>query len=1158
VNREKEIFEHALDLGSTQERAAFLKGACGADAAMLDRLIGLLRASEGADGFLPEVPPAAATVKLNLPENHGEAVGSRIGRYKLLQKVGEGGCGVVYMAEQEEPVRRRVALKVIKLGMDTKQVVARFEAERQALAMMDHPNIAKVLDAGSTETGRPYFVMELVRGIRITDYCDQSKLPTKDRLDLFIQVCHAIQHAHQKGIIHRDIKPSNVLVTLHDGVPVPKVIDFGIAKAIEQKLTDKTLFTELHQFIGTPAYMSPEQAEMSGLDIDTRSDIYSLGVLLYELLTGRTPFDGKELISMGIDALRKTIREKAPAKPSTRLATLKGDELTTTARCRSVESSKLARLLRGELDWIVMKCLEKDRTRRYETANGLAHDVKRHLNNEPVAAGPPSKLYELRKTIWRHKIGFAATAAFILILATGVVISTWQAARARAAEAEQSRLRIAAQKAQESEARQTAAAQQGLYKSLVAQALPLRLVRRIGYREEVFKLLQQARDLEVPGKNLADLRHEAAACLGDFAGLTPATFTDFPTKHKIDWARMDASGRLAAFATSDGRIHLRELPSGKEVALFSITNTWFNDLAFNPGGDQVFALGQRTPNWSDSERRLYSWSLNPDGVWMETKNASLPGADKLLSSGGQLLAVRLSFGSRGSGDEKISYVRFRLFDLKSETFLSGYAATNTLPPHTSWGWDVTPDGGLLAVSSVEIQSSNSLHVVNIFDLKTGRRLNQLHLAAHGSVHFSRDGKYLACLSETGGAIYALPSLENIGEFKEYFREHYRALNSAFAGNSVALPLGMQNRIRLWNLASRQEIAMLDEPESSQPVAFTSDGNSLLTVGEHHARVYRLATPEKLDLPAHTAAVHATAFSPDGTLLASVGNNQATRVCDAMTGKVIWQTEELHGLTQCAAFSPDGKWLATGDFDSDSVWIWDAHTGKRLLEVGTGGKGRTMSVQFSRDGQLAVCGDNIQIWAIEPDQPGDQTGSLKAKLLKSQRGGVYSFVFSPDNRHVAFYKDGLYLWDLDTNAPPQRVATDTKSSVQCATFTPDGRQLLTLNRSREVVTLDVANGNRVSSFPTLQAKNAQAFDYMISLCPDGSKLAISSESERGLDIWDSKTGTRLYSLPEEAGTVYWLAWSPDSRRVAIARDNGKIALWDLNTVSQILAKLGLNP
>jgi serine/threonine protein kinase len=426
--REEAIFNAALER-SPAERVAFLDGACHGDPKLRQRLEALLSAHDSQQALPEPGEPQrpgqpVRTLKLNLEDVPDENVGQKIGRYKILEKIGEGGCGVVYVAEQIEPVRRRVALKVIKLGMDTKAVVARFEAERQALAMMDHPNIARVLDAGTTDVGRPYFVMELVRGIRLTDYCDQNKLSTAKRIDLFILVCHAIQHAHQKGIIHRDIKPSNILVTLHDGVPVPKVIDFGIAKAIEGKLTEATVYTQLHQFIGTPAYMSPEQAEMSGLDVDTRSDIYSLGVLLYELLTGRTPFDAKELMASGIDAMRKTIREIDPVRPSTRLATLQGDELTTTATRRSVETTKLARLLRGDLDWIVMKCLEKDRTRRYETANGLAADLKRHLGNEPVIARPPGSAYRFQKLVRRNKLAFAAAGAVTAALVFGLGTST--------------------------------------------------------------------------------------------------------------------------------------------------------------------------------------------------------------------------------------------------------------------------------------------------------------------------------------------------------------------------------------------------------------------------------------------------------------------------------------------------------------------------------------------------------------------------------------------------------------------------------------------------------------------------------------------------------------------------------------------------------------
>jgi serine/threonine protein kinase len=404
----EELFQEAADLPH-EKRSAFLEERCTSDAALRAEVEALLAGLEqGRIGSLNAVE--------QMCEGEVDIVGTSIGPYKLLEMIGEGGLGAVYMAQQVEPVRRKVAVKIIKLGMDTKQVIARFEAERQALAMMDHPNVAKVLDAGATEAGRPFFAMELVRGNPITEYCDNNGLPIRERLELFIQVCRAVQHAHQKGIIHRDIKPSNVMVTLHDGTPVVKIIDFGIAKATGDPLTDKTLFTRYHQFIGTPEYMSPEQAEMSGLDIDTRSDIYSLGVLLYELLTGETPFGRETLQDATLAEIQRIIREQNPVTPSRRATALAADS-AGAASARQAEIRISARLMRGDLDWIVMKALEKDRSRRYETAAALAEDVRLHLQSEPVSAGPPGRIYQFRKLVRRHKAAFGFAATLFVILA---------------------------------------------------------------------------------------------------------------------------------------------------------------------------------------------------------------------------------------------------------------------------------------------------------------------------------------------------------------------------------------------------------------------------------------------------------------------------------------------------------------------------------------------------------------------------------------------------------------------------------------------------------------------------------------------------------------------------------------------------------------------
>jgi serine/threonine protein kinase/WD40 repeat protein len=1210
---EEFLFEAALERTSPAARAAFLEEVCRGNPPLRARLDLLLEGHFQADTFLSaafaesEDPPKGTPTEP--PTSKDESNSIYIGRYKLLERIGEGGFGEVWMAEQKVPVKRRVALKIIKLGMDTRQVVARFEAERQALALMDHPNIAKVLDAGATDAGRPYFVMELVRGVRITDFCDQNKLPSPERLKLFVQVCRAIQHAHQKGIIHRDIKPSNILVTLHDGVSVPKVIDFGIAKATQQELTEKTVVTQFRQFIGTPAYISPEQAEMSGLDIDTRSDIYSLGVLLYELLTGRTPFDTQELINAGLDGMRRIICQKEPLKPSTRLAM---DRLDTPlpGAARSVVRH-LQPAVDRDLDWIVMKCLEKDRARRYETANGLARDVERHLHHEPVLARPPSTLYLFQKTARRHWVGFVAGCSVLVALAMGAALSSLEAVRAHHAQADQ--------------ARQKLAAQRFLYKSLLGEARATRLARQLGYRENVFRLLEQAKALDVPDKDLDYLRQEAVACLGDFVGLTPARFTDFTTN--IGNACLDPAGNLAAFGLWDGTIQLRQMPGGREVARLGPKDEALQDFCFGSDGNHLFAAYGSPDNF-------YEWALGADGRWREMGHgALLPETKRLLSGGPRVLAVNISGFPRSvpltlqrslvrkvfeftpfeAGQSDSRSLEFRLLNPQTGQLIPGYAVTNPVPSSGEITFYASADYQLLAVETWDKQDPNSparvqpastqldnddrqapnlvqykprqtedsvsspLSLVNLYDWKTGQLINHFRRRINGSLSgtaplsLSDDSKAIVSLTEVGGTIFTVPGLEQIAQFMG----PYYGKTPRICGDTVALPEA--DRIRLWSLRRSEDIAVLDLPNDAWPAAFTPDGNWLLAAGVRHAFLFRLTTPEKTELPHHAGAVPAVAFSPDGLRLASVGKDRALHVCDTRTGCVLWQTNDLPGLGQCVSYSPDGQWLAVGVWDRDLVSLREARTGRWILDLGTGQRGKTTyCVRFSPDGRyLAVGADVTRVWALDAAHSAETKTTLHVTPLSSWDGIAMDPIFSPDSRLLAFcslYDENLhpperwgdsdrplYLWDFASNDQPRRIASRVLGQIQCAGFTPDGRQLLAVNASGDIVALEIATGKVVSS---AHAHEPQFDRAAVSICPspDGSKIAVTITPPSGgaVSILDSRLGKRLYLLPAETGAIYWLAWSPDSNRLAVSRDNGKIAIWNLAEIQHVLAGVGLSP
>lgn len=1162
--KNEETIYHEVVSKPPEERKAYLETACDGDAELLARIEALLKAREVKDSFL-EAPEIDLNATLDTSPST-EGPGSIIGRYKLLEKIGEGGFGVVWAADQKKPVKRRVALKIIKLGMDTKQVVARFEAERQALAMMDHPNIAKVLDAGATETGRPYFVMELVRGIPITKYCDQVKLSTQDRLDLFIKVCNAVQHAHQKGIIHRDIKPSNILVTLHDGVPVPRIIDFGIAKATQRELTEKTIYTQHNQFIGTPAYMSPEQAEMSGLDIDTRSDIYSLGVLLYELLTGRTPFDEKELMQSGIDEMRKIIREKEPQKPSTKFATLQIQEQSTTATRHSTNSPRLISLLRGDLDWIVMKCLEKDRTRRYDTANGLALDVIRHLGDEPVIARPPTVVYQLQKAWRRNKVVYTAVAAVVIALLLGMGISMWQAWVAHRARKAESSARTAVEIERDR-------AEENLYDSLLREARAVRIARGTGYRDKVFKALSQAHDLDVPGKDVTDLRSEAVACIGDYVGFQPTVVLELPegpNAPNILLAALHPTDAIAAFALSDGTVILRDVHSTKDIARFECEHPP-TGLCFAHTGNTLLSLHvpkRDSPEQRSTDAVAHLFVHTQDGTWVQGKTVEIPHAKACwaTTTGFKIAVVDTASGSAHLTEPLTGSIAYE-FD---------FPVDPNRPPVI----DLSLDGRLLAAATIESANSDT-PVLDIWDITLDRHLKRLepNLAACTYLKFSPDGRYLVFLSLSGGGVYSTETWEPVDHVRNQFTLGSQAI---FLPRSTVLVLESGSRFFLRDFKKKERLATFEQASGGGGWRFApADERSLMAFGRKRAWLYILdATSERLTLSGHTGGVPGIAFSPDGSRLASVSKDRSLRVWNSATGDQEWE-QPLGGLGQYVTYNADGTWLITTDISREGVCIWSTETTKPLFELESELKLQPWSAEFTDDNRYLVTGTAdpgknqgaITIWSCTIDDSGTPETQSEAKQLRSFPGPIVDCALAPDNRHLAFirHKDSrdhkrfreqeLYQWDLTGTKEPRLLANNlTGVGAQMIDFTPDSRQMLVVDANRFIVTYDVQSGQKLTSFPTLKTDDTEKghVSLMLELSPDGTKLAMVSSSAFGVDLWDCKNGHLLYSIPEQEGYIFYFAWSPDGRRLAVSRSNGDIDIWNIAEIERVLADLKLWP
>jgi WD40 repeat protein/serine/threonine protein kinase len=1101
--REAAIFSAARRL-PVGERAFYLEGACAGDALLRRQIEELLEADESAGAFLAELtagaggpvragagPDPGAT--LRVAPSRSAQPGDTIDRYKLMEKIGEGGCGVVYVAEQTEPVRRRVALKVIKLGMDTRQVVARFEAERQALAMMDHPNIAKVLDGGTTQTGRPYFVMELVRGIRITDYCDEANLSTRQRLELFIQVCQAIQHAHQKGIIHRDIKPSNILVTLHDGVPVPKVIDFGIAKATEGRLTEATVYTQLHQFIGTPAYMSPEQAEMSGLDIDTRSDIYSLGVLLYELLVGSTPFDAKELMASGLEAMRKTIREQEPVRPSTKLATLPGEKLTTTAKRRSVEASRLVHLLRGDLDWIVMKCLEKDRSRRYETANGLAADLKRHLNREPVVARPPSSLYRFQKMVQRNKLAFAAAGAVAAALVLGLGVSTSlfireskARDRAVAAERQQSQLREAAVTAKESEAQQRRRAEAGeqsaqrlLYASDMNLALRALETKNVGFALQLL-------DRHKPKPGQSDLRgwewryvwkqtrSDALQTLGSHSNTVYDTV-------------FSPKGDVLATCSEDHTVRVWELTTRREPAILQHPAA-VAAAGFSADGKRLVTA------CADGNLRL--WDVTSRGELRRIAVGKIE-ADRsknqvAFSRGAELFAF---------ADETAT---LQVWDVATGTRIASLHGTGQL--YFYYCLAFSPDSGLLAAGH------SGGGTVDLWDLSRSERVCSLSNDTQkvSSVAFSSDGKTLACACWGDSAAIRLWDLA-VRRAGRPLTGHSAWISAmAFSPDDKTLAsASVDHTVRLWNLGTGEGTTLRGDLNEVWAMAMARDGRTLASGTKVDGTVKLWSTLPKPEEETtrrigtwwSDLTYENPVLSPDGTALLKPSDGKTISVWDIATlAEMAYFPLDFRSGTHFA-ISPFGKLIAFGDLDG-AVKLVEVSSRQEIARLAEGGAA-IEHIAFSRDGNrlaAAAVDRKLRVWAI-----------ATRKLLCETEGH----------------------------------ANDVNVMGSAFSFSADGTTLGVGHNDKTAEIFEVSSGRRLAF---LQGHKAAVTGAI--LLADRETVATASY-DQAVKLWDKGTQQELRSLTGESQALFALALSPDGRRLATGGSEGTLRLWDVAT-SQLVA------
>jgi eukaryotic-like serine/threonine-protein kinase len=1099
----KEIFLQALERTTPNDRSAYLDFACGQDPLLRQRVVELLANHFEQDSFMKD--PAVNAVKAAVTSPKVEGPAARIGRYRLLQTIGEGGMGIVYMAEQEEPVRRRVALKIIKLGMDTRQVVARFEAERQALALMDHPNIARVLDGGVTDTGRPYFVMELVPGVPVTEFCDMNRMSVAERLKLFIPVCQAIQSAHQKGIIHRDLKPSNILVTLNGGVPVPKVIDFGVAKATNQRLTDKTLFTHYGTMVGTPAYMSPEQADMTSLDVDTRADIYSLGVLLHELLTGTTPLLKTRLHSVGYSEMQRIIAEERPEPPSNRLSTMRAEQRSIVARNHGVSELVLAQAFPSDLDWIVMKCLEKDRSRRYQTANGLANDIQRHLNTEPVSARPPSWLYEFQKTVRRHWVGFGATAAVLAALALGVVVSSWQAVRARRAEQEKSRSLAKAQAAQAREAGQRQRAEAGES-----------LAERLSYKANM-GLAQQAW-----AQNQVGLVRQA---LADSATYPERGFEWYYWQRQTHLDLMTLRGHLGAVRA------VAYSPDGRRIVTGSEDQTAQVWDAAN-GKELVTLRGHRAS--------VEAVAFSPDGRRIVTASADQTTKVWETASGKELVTLR---GHRAS-------IVFVAFSPDGQRILTGsHDATARV-------WDATNGTELFVVRghgtpnvlvafSLDAQRvviANGDQTARVWDAANGTELFTLdHHAPITAVAFSPDGQWIVTGGHDANArVWDAANGKGLITLKGH---NAPILAVAVSQDGKRIVTGSEDQtVRTWETASGKLLfAAKGHSASVGAIAFSPDGQRIVTgSADHTAKVWEAANDaEPFTLRGHTDQISAVAFSPNGQWIVTGSADQSAKVWDAASAKGLRTLEGHSRPVRSVAFSPDSQRIVTCSGDG-TARVWDTASGNDVPPLLLGRNGAILSVAFSPDGRRIVTGGDdraAKVW--------DAGDGKELFPLKGHTDGIFAVAFSPDGqRIVTGSRDRTAkMWEA-AKGTLVLTLTGHEGGITSAGFSPDSQRIITGGRDQTARVWDANSGRLL-----LTLRGHSDAILAVAFSPDGRRILTGSRDQTA-KLWDAASGQEFLTLHGHTAYISSVAFSPDGHQIITASGDHTAKVWKEATTAKV--------